>query len=165
MVAAMERSEGEIGYTLLGAVLLLAFFAQELFALKPHWLVALQGDETYKQLTGLLLVLFIANQWQLSLRRLGHKNGDAPGDCRRHKWWGALAPLFFYVHSHQLGYAYLLLLSSVYFSDIFLGLLHCFSVHAGRGHWFKGWLVIHVAAALTLVPLVAFHAYTAFWYQ
>jgi len=152
-------------YFYLGLFLLLAFFAQDIFHLKWPWLVARQTDEAYKQLSGLGLVAFIGYQWYLSVlrdKRLSHK---ATGQYERHRWVGAMAPLFFYLHSHQIGYAYISLLSTIYFGNVVLGLLNPAILQTNRKYLFNGWMITHVGLAVFLVTLASYHIFTSFYYS
>lgn len=69
----------------LGLLLLLAFFAQDIFQLKWPWLVSMQLDETYKQLSGLVLVAFIGYQWYLSVLRAKGRSDKATSQYERHR--------------------------------------------------------------------------------
>lgn len=149
----------------LGVSLLLAFLAQNLFHLKWPWLVTMQMDETYKQLSGLVLVGFIGYQWYLSVLRAKGLSEKAVRQYEIHRWAGALAPLFFYLHSHQIGYAYLFLLSTIYFGNVALGLLNPLILQINNNHLFNGWMVTHVGLAVFLVTLASYHIFTAFYYS
>lgn len=152
------------GYFYLGLLLLLAFFAQDIFHLKWPWLVTMQGDETYKQLSGLVLVTFIGYQWYLSVLRAKGLRQKVVHHYAGHRWVGALAPLFFYLHSHQIGYAYLFLLSTIYFGSVVLGLLNQVIVQTHNKHLYNGWMVTHVGLAVFLVMLASYHIFTSFYY-
>ena len=152
-------------YSYLGFLLLAAYLAQDFFNLKWAWLVTLQTGETFKQLTGLLLLSYLGHQWYLSRLRLKGRAEAAREKLSQHKTWGALAPLVFYVHSHSLGHGYLLLFSSVYLSNLAVGLLN-HEVVKIRHRWFlTGWMLVHVSLAVVLLILVSYHAFIAFYYQ
>jgi len=158
----MQRFEAHF---YLGVLLLLAFFAQDLFQLKWPWLAVLQTDETYKQLSGLVLVAFIGYQWYLSVLRAKGLSDRAQYQYQRHQWAGALAPLFFYLHAHQIGYTYLFLLSTIYFGNVALGLLNPLIALTNNKHLFNGWMVTHVGLAVFLVTLASYHIFTSFYYS
>jgi hypothetical protein len=152
-------------YAGLGLLLLLAYLLQDLLSLKWPWLVKLQAEETYKQVSGFLLVSFIGYQWRLSLLRAKGQLQIARTKLPKHKLWGTLAPVFFYLHAHQIGYAYLFLLSTVYLANVAVGLLN-HEVLQVRQRWFlTGWLVVHVSLAMLLLILVSYHIVIAFYYQ
>ena len=96
---------------------LVAFIGQDVFALKWAWLGALQQQEGYKQLTGFVLLLYLAEQWCLSILRTRGKTRISRRFVIIYKYLGVLAPVFFYIHSTQLGRAYLFLLSLVYLGN------------------------------------------------
>lgn len=150
-------------YTALGLVLLACYLAQDILDLKWPWLVEMQTDETFKRWTGFLLTGYILHQWSLSLGRLKGQYSDPR--LVRHMSWGAWAPLVFYLHSHQIGYAYLFLLSTVFLANATMGLLNR-EVLGIRKKWFLvGWLVVHVTLSVLLVTLASYHAFMAFYYQ
>ena len=151
----------------LGMALLLAFVLVHFFQLQWPWFEALQASESYKRWSGLFLTLYIAAQfilpflrWQGHLRAAGHH-------YTLHKLQGAFAPLAFYIHSTSLGYAYLLVLSLVYFANFILGLLNHAIVakpQYTRRYQFT-WLMAHVVLSLSTVALVVFHVYIVFAFQ
>ena len=56
--------------SILGLVLLCAFFIQFFLQLEWNWLFELQQMEMYKRWSGLVLALFIAFQWALTFTRV-----------------------------------------------------------------------------------------------
>ncbi|MGH8547961.1 MAG: hypothetical protein ACRERU_05075 [Methylococcales bacterium] len=150
-------------YSALGLALLAAYLAQDILDLKWPWHVAMQTDETYKRLTGFLLAGYILHQWSLSLGR--HKGQRSETKLVRHMARGAWAPLIFYIHSHQIGYAYLFLLSTVYLANVTLGLLNPEVVGIHKRWFLLGWMVVHVGLSVLLLILAGYHAFMAFYYQ
>ena len=152
-------------YFYLGVLLLAAFFIQDAFALKWAWLVQMQTNETFKQLTGLVLVSYLTHQWYLSVLRLRGRMETARIKLPRHKQLGALAPLVFYLHSHQIGYAYLFLLSSLYFANVAIGLFNQ-KIIGIQSKWFLyGWMIVHVALSVFIVILTSYHVFIALYYE
>jgi len=127
---------------LLGLIFLSAFLVQELYAIKWPWLVQIQTNNVYKQISGFLLLIFILNQWHLSLLRIQNKMHIAHRELERHKLIGATAPVFFYFHSHSFGYAYLFILSSVFLGNVLIGLLHPIAMNCVRKWILKIWVVV-----------------------
>ncbi len=82
-----------------------------------------------------------------------------------HKWLGAISPLFFYVHSVNLGYGYLLLLSCVFFSNALLGYINLDVIKNNGDALFKGWMISHVALSLIITILLFFHITMVFYYK
>lgn len=153
------------GYFCVGLLLLTAFALQELFALKWPWLVRMQANETFKQITGLVLVSFIAHQWYLSLLRLRGQTELARTKLPAHRRWGAFAPLIFYAHSHRIGHAYLFLLSCIYFANTAIGLCNQEIVHISKKWFLMGWMILHVSLSVFMVILAGYHSFIAFYYE
>jgi hypothetical protein len=82
-----------------------------------------------------------------------------------HKWLGALSPLFFYIHSMDLGYGYLLLLSYVFLTNALLGYINLDVVKNNSELLFKGWMIVHVALSLIVTFLLFFHISMVFYYK
>ena len=152
-------------YFILGTALLVAYVAQDVLGLKWSWLVNIQKNETYRLSTGIGLLMYLLSQWHLSLSRLTYRTGRAKYIYDRHKTWGALAPLFFYVHSTTIGYAYLQLLSLVYLANTAVGLFNQEILRVKDRWFFFVWMVVHVALSLLAVMLVVFHIFVVFYYE
>lgn len=152
---------------LVGLGLTVVFLLQALWQLHWDWLMTLQQNELYQQWSGLLLAFYLAGQFLLPLaRRYGNRQLQ-----RRyyhwHHWQGAFAPLIYYFHSMRIGYAYLLVLSIVYFANILVGL---FSAEVVRKyvtfrHYSYYWLIVHISLSLLTVALVVYHIYIVLAYS
>lgn len=152
-------------YLYLGALLLILFFAQDIFQLKWPWLVKQQGDVTYKQWSGFVLMLFISAQWYLSLLRAYGRVRIAKYNYEIHKQLGILAPLFFYAHSAKLGYAYLFWLSSVYFANVLVGLVNQETISVKEKRFTYYWIILHVTLAVLITILMVYHAFISLYYE
>jgi cytochrome b561 len=152
--------------TIVGLVLLFAFFVQYSLKLEWTWLFQLQQQEMYKRWSGLILALFIGFQWLLSLTRTVKKwKSRAMGMQNIHKWLGALSPLFFYIHSMGMGFGYLLLLSYIFFSNTLLGYFNLDVLKNNSDALFKGWMITHVALSLVVTIMMVFHITMVFYYK
>lgn len=152
--------------TLIGLVLLTAFFLQFFLALQWNWLYELQQDEMYKRWSGLGLALFIAFQWVLTLTRVVKKwRTKAMTMLTIHKWLGAISPLLFYIHSMAMGYGYLLLLSYIFFSNTLLGYFNLDIIKNNSDTLFKGWMIVHVALSIIISIMLVFHVAVVFYYK
>lgn len=152
--------------TLIGLVLLTAFFLQFFLALQWNWLYELQQDEIYKRWSGLGLALFIAFQWVLTLTRVVKKwRTKAMTMLTIHKWLGAISPLLFYIHSMAMGYGYLLLLSYIFFSNTLLGYFNLDIIKNNSDTLFKGWMIAHVALSIIISIMLVFHVAVVFYYK
>lgn len=152
--------------TLVGLILLIAFFLQFFLKLEWDWLFQLQHEEMYKRWSGLGLAVFIAFQWLLTLTRtIKRLRKNAMTMQTIHKWLGALSPIFFYIHSMSLGYGYLLLLSYIFFSNTLLGYLNLDVIKNSSDTFFKGWMIVHVALSILVTILMVFHITMVFYYK
>jgi sulfoxide reductase heme-binding subunit YedZ len=158
----MQKREGCF---YLGILLLLAFWVQDAFELRWNWLMEMQNNETFKQYTGLMLVMYIGHQWYLSLLRTQGQMQAARSHYQRHKQAGVWATLLFYFHSIQFGYAYLFLLSMVYFANVVLGLFNQETVGIRKKWFYNCWIVGHVSLSVLLVILISYHIFIAFSYE
>lgn len=154
-------------YFYLGLALLVAFLLQDIFKLKIPWLEMVQAGDSYKRWTGLLLTLYMAAQFLLSYVRVRGNMKASVQQYRLHKLQGALAPLFFYIHSTQMGYAFLTFLSVVFFANVGVGLFnHEWVSNADlKRQYSHYWLIAHVILSLLTVALVAIHIYVVFAFR
>ncbi len=148
-----------------GVLLLAAFIGQDVFSLKWAWLEAIQRNELYKQLTGFALFIYIAEQWYLSILRTRGKTRISRRFITIHKYLGVLAPVFFYIHSTQLGHAYLFLLSLVYLSNAAMGYTHHKYWNIKSKYYSYFWMITHVSLSVFVVVLMAYHMFIAFYYS
>jgi fructose-specific phosphotransferase system IIC component len=65
----------------------------------------------------------------------------------------------------QLGYAYQLLLSSVFLGNIVVGMLNPEVVRVAHKAYRPSWLVIHIVLAVLTMLLVVFHLYVVYGYS
>jgi hypothetical protein len=152
--------------TLVGLILLCAFFLQFFLQLEWSWLFKLQQLELYKRWSGLVLALFINFQWLLTLTRTVKKwRKHAMTMLTIHKWIGAVSPLFFYIHSMGMGYGYLLLLSYIFLANTLLGYFNLDVIKNNSDALFKGWMISHVALSMVVTILMVFHITMVFYYK
>ncbi len=160
MVIANNKS------TIVGLILLIVFFLQFFFKLEWDWLFQLQEQQMYKRWSGLALALFIVFQWVLTGTRVIKKFRKYAMSMQTiHKWLGAVSPLLFYIHSAQLGYGYLLLLSYIFFSNTLLGYLNLDVIKNNSEALFKGWMIAHVALSIIVTIMMVFHITMVFYYK
>jgi methionine sulfoxide reductase heme-binding subunit len=158
----MQKREGCF---YLGILLLLAFWVQDAFELRWNWLMEMQNNEPFKQLTGLVLVMYVMHQWYLALLRTQGQMQAARSQYQRHKQAGVWAALLFYFHSIQFGYAYLFLLSMVYFANVVWGLFNQETVRIRKRWFYNTWIVGHVSLSVLLVILISYHIFITFSYK
>ena len=153
------------GYFCLGVLLLTAFAIQEFGNLSWPWLAKLQADEVYKQISGFMLVVYLAHQWRCSILRNEGLAQKAAKLLNQHKLLGAFAPVFFYAHAQHIGYAYLQAMSLAYFAIFITGLCNFEITHIHK-HWFhNAWITVHVGLATSLVLLLGYHIFISYAYQ
>ncbi|MEW6039769.1 MAG: hypothetical protein AB1648_16225 [Pseudomonadota bacterium] len=162
--ASQSGPAGKVHFWI-GLILLSAFFLQTGFGWYWGWLAEQQIHELYMQLSGLLLALFVGHQCRLSLLRTQGEPNAARRALTRHKRWGSVAPLLFYLHSVRLGHAYLFVLSLSFFAVFALGLLHQQLLNLHKKWLNQVWLIGHVALTTVLLILLGYHVYVSFAYE
>ncbi len=151
----------------LGLALFFIVVMQDMLSLKITWLEALQTQETFKIYSGLLLLVYLLAQFVVPYNKLCETpHVTRASSYNQHKQRGALAPLFFFIHSTTWGVAYLLLLSMVYFANFLVGLFNYERIKnpSLRRRFFKSWLLLHITLAVVLMALVGFHLYVVVSY-
>ncbi|MFV1985485.1 MAG: hypothetical protein ACC657_18195 [Thiohalomonadales bacterium] len=150
-------------YLVVGFSLLLLYIVQLTLQLKFHFLVELQHDTLYKQTTGYLLLLYVGYQFKLARARKDTKSMRYHFSL--HKIQGVFAPLVLYIHSMELGYAYQVLLSSLFLTNCLLGLLSPQQFKLRNVSYVNCWLILHVSVALLIVALALYHLFVTYWYS
>lgn len=150
----------------LGLTLLLLFFIQFFFDLDWNWLSQLQQKQMYKRWSGLGLAIFISFQWVLTYTRIIPKLRKYALKMNLiHKWLGAISPILFYIHSINLGYGYLLLLSYIFFANTLLGYINLDFIKSNNNILFKCWMIAHVAFSIIVTIIMFFHITMVFYYK
>ena len=150
---------------IIGLALLSAFLVQDWFGLKWQGLVQMQENIIYKQLSGLLILIFIIHQWYLSVLRIRGNMKIAHQALSTHRLLGICAPLLFFLHSHSLGYAYLFFLSTLFMGNYVLGLCHPSVFHIHQTWFCNLWIVAHVTLSFILIMMVSYHIFISYWYE
>lgn len=152
-------------YVWVGLGLVAGFLAQDLLDLEWSWLAERQRTDGYRRWSGLALTLYLAAQWALTALRSRQMWRQAKVAYRLHMYLGILAPVFFYAHAQRAGFAYLLLLSIVFFSTVLIGLANQ-EVLPFRRRWFADlWILVHVGLSVLLVLLAGYHIFISFYYS
>jgi ferredoxin-NADP reductase len=128
-------------------------------------MTALQQSNTYLMVTGALLMAFIGYQWYLPFLRL--TNQSSPTAPRLHGQLGMLAPILLYLHSVSLGFAYTVVLSSLFIFNTMVGALDKTLIrrHAERQRFQRVWLLVHVPASFLVTGLTLIHLLYALAYK
>lgn len=157
---------GRLAFILTGSILFTLFILQYIFVWRWEYLYELQGDQMYRRWSGLGLSLIILFQWTLSLVRTRPKWEELSLKFYTiHNWLGALTPLFFYVHSMKLGFAYLSVLSLTFFGNFLLGMLNLDVLKSKSKIVFQGWMILHVACSFFITGLTLYHVWVVFYYK
>lgn len=149
----------------IGATLLFAYLAQDLFALKWNWLEGLQASSSYKAWSGILLTVYLAYQWVLAFYRMSGKMRTAKRRYQWHKYLGILAPLFFYAHATSFGYGHLFLLTTVFLANCAVGLAHREFIPIRSKIYQIAWLISHVSLSLLVIFIVLYHIFIITYYH
>ena len=150
-------------WRLAGLVLVLAYVAQDVIGLSWQSLARLQTVDAYKYATGSGLLLFVGWQWYLFLARIKGKRIQRLTSF--HQRSGVLAPVLFYIHSTQIGYGYLAVLSWLFLGSIVIGMANPVGMRIRNRPYRVSWLLVHVMLASLIVVLALFHAYIALYYK
>lgn len=151
------------GYARLGWLLLIAFAVQAIGNFNWLFLSTLQTNDVYQQLSGFVMVGFLAHQWRCALSRRHGQN--SPTRLSQHKLLGAFAPVFFYAHAQHLGYAFLQILSLSYFAIVMTGLGNIEVLRIHHNGFRTAWLIIHIGLATGLLVLLGYHVFISYAYQ
>ena len=150
-------------WRLLAALLLLAYIIQDAAGLRWEWFAQLQTIDLYKYISGACLLIYIAWQWHIFLAR--QRGVKIQGLLALHQRSGAFAPILFYLHSAQVGYGYLAVLSWIFFANIIVGVASPLGLKIRSKTYTASWVILHVLLAALTFILAVFHAYIAFYYK
>jgi hypothetical protein len=118
------------------------------------------GKAEYKSLTGILLCVFIFDQWRVSRMRFAKTDAKKiRKEVGLHKLFGLAAPILFFMHSQHLGNGYFLLLTFSFFSLFISGVIHDKMVTLKNPTVTRISIIVHIALATLLVGSVAYHIY------
>lgn len=147
--------------------LFILYFIQYLIPLKFAFLENLQQIELYKKWSGFILLLFILSQWYLSFMRINKDYNASKKEVFLdiHKWIGVLLPIVFYVHSTNIGYGVLLLLSFVFYLNLAIGLINTNDILAKHPKYFNIWLVSHILFSVAVLIISFVHVWLVFYYN
>ncbi|MCV9386313.1 hypothetical protein [Reichenbachiella ulvae] len=153
-------------YLILGLLLFTLFVLQDVFEWRWEYLQQLQADQMYRRWSGLALSMVILFQWVLSIVRATPKwEEKSLLFYSIHNWMGALTPLLFYIHSMQLGFAYLFLLSITFFGNFLLGMFNLDLLKSKSQVVFQGWMILHVSMSLFISFITIYHIWIVFYYE
>ena len=141
----------------------LGYVVLSTFNLSPGWLVWLQQNDIYKELSGFLLAILVIQQW-----RLGRRYRTFPQQRERCRQWhmslGTWSMLVFLLHSSQFGYGYQIPLAVAFLCNGLLGHLNPRSLKLRSPGYFTVWLTSHICLAMFISMLMAYHLYITYSY-
>ncbi|MGB1017553.1 MAG: hypothetical protein ACPGVH_00660 [Chitinophagales bacterium] len=151
----------------LGIILFILYFIQYFFELKLDFLEQLQLDQSYKRWSGLFLFSLILAQWFLSIKRLSKSQSSISIAfyIDIHKWIGIFLPLAFYIHSTEIGYAILLLLSIVFFINVAMAFINTKDWLEKYPQYFNVWLIFHIFLSVFVLFISIVHIWQVFFYS
>ncbi len=152
-------------YSVISAIFLTGYLWQHYYNVQWPWLAIMQKNDIYKQISGLIILLFILSQWYLSILRIRNKMAKAFVELNIHRTLGVLAPLFLYFHTTRMGNYYLFFLSVTFLAIFTMGFLHP-SVFGIQKQWLiKTWIICHVGTSTLLMLLLGQHIFISYWYE
>jgi len=151
----------------IGIALLVLYMAQYLIpSLQWKWLYELQHDQDYRRWSGLIVTLLIVFQWLLTLIRVVKKwKKHSVTFTSMHKWVGAFSPLIFYAHCMEFGFAYLLVLSIIFMTNMLLGTINLDVIKSQKEWIFQTWMIVHVSLSIIITFVMFFHIGVVFYYK
>lgn len=148
-----------------GVLLLALFVLQDVGSLKWALIEVLQANDTYKAISGVLILLFIAVQWGLALLRRRVQGARSRHLYHLHNNLGLVAPAVYYMHSTRFGYAYLLVLSLAYFTNFAVGLVNREFWDINISKYTHYWTIVHITLSVLIVSMVLYHIGVVLYYE
>ena len=152
-------------YLVLGMSLVTLFTAQLLLGLRWEWLVQLQADEVYRQITGYLLLAYILLQSRLGIKRLCQHLNSLRKEFDSHKIQGVFAPVLFYIHSTEVGFAYQMFFAFVFLGNCIVGYMNPHALKCGNRLYLMSWTITHISLAILTLALMSFHIFVVYTYS
>lgn len=152
-------------YFIVGMTLLVLYVVQAQSGIQFDFLVNLQSNADYKQISGYVFVLYFLYQWKLSKTKISKQTPAFQRVLKRHKFYGMFVPVVLFLHSVELGTGYLGILTVVLLTTIFTGLINYENTSFRRKVYMYGWLITHITAATLTFGLILFHVYVVYNYS
>ncbi len=128
-------------------------------------IIALQQIDAYRFTTGSLLIAFIGYQWYMPYLRLTRRL--ALTATERHSYLGMLAPVLLYLHSVSLGFAYTVVLSSLFVFNTMVGAVDKTLIRnlERRQRFQRFRLLVHIPSSCLITMLALIHMVYALAYK
>ena len=159
----LDFSISAVNPLIISSILCALFMLQSYYNLSPQFLVELQTNSAYKQITGFLLISCVLYQWRLAFARSQGIKSDMITK-NNHRFYGALIPLVYFIHSVEFGYAYQAVISIALLSNCIVGGCNPLSLKIKQKHYYSSWLVLHITLSVIILPLSIYHLYVVYLY-
>ena len=151
----------------IGLVLFFLYLLQYAANVEFDYLLALQGDSTFRHWSGLVLYLTIISQWVLPIVRGVY---DLTGKglakiVRIHYWLGIFSPLVFYMHSARPDYGLLLGLTVLFFLNFLSGFLINSRFFASYLNHQSMVIPLHIILSAVILALSSLHVWYVFYFN
>ena len=138
---------------------------QAMLNMRWEWLYALQNDVVYKQVSGFLLFIYVFMQGRLGFQRLRYPSSSLRKLFYYHKVQGVFGPFLFYLHSVEVGFAYQVVLTSVFLLNCVFGYLSPQTIKIRNKIYTLCWTVLHISLAIMTFVLMCFHIFVVYYYS
>ena len=127
--------------------------------------IALQQIDAYRFTTGSLLIAFIGYQWYMPYLRLTRRL--AVTATQRHSYLGMIAPILLYLHSVSTGFAYTVVLSSLFVFNAMVGAVDKTLIRnlERRQRFHRLRLLAHIPSSCLITVLALIHMVYALAYK
>lgn len=142
-----------------------AYVTQAALGAQPAPLLEAQGRDLWRQVTGGMLLVFLATQWVMPWLRLSGELGRAARFLPGHRLLGAAGPLLLYLHSAKLGYGHLSILGITFLSNVLVAALDPVALAKRRPVARGAWVVAHVTLSTALIALACHHVVIGVYYE
>lgn len=126
--------------------------------------IALPGvsDFLWQVVTGCLLLAVLLQQFWMMRRRWTSTLKRA--DLIVHRWAGVAAVFLFALHAVRLGHIWMTVVTVLFFVITLTGVFNKEILRFQTRAAYLTWLAIHVAASVSILPLIAIHIWVALAY-
>ena len=147
-----------------GYLLLSLYLIQWCIPLKSSYIIDLQASDDYKFWSGLVLFALLLSQWVLTYSRvILQKEGKKYRKIERiHKFTGAISPLFYFIHSANPTYGFLLILTVIF---MFNQLIANLSLEKLSVRQVNLWVALHIFLSMSIIVLAIAHVVIVFQYK
>jgi len=147
-----------------GLILILLLLGFSGFEIEVVTLTSLQQNDTYKQLTGSLMLGLIFYQWYFALVRQ-FEPASASYRLKFHKMVGLLMPVLLFIHSSKTGHAYQAFIWFIFVIHCSVGFLNPEFMNIKKPALRLYWFITHIGLSFLVSGLIFFHLYVVYYYN